>query len=306
MVLAMKNLQALVLLLTMLLLRPAAAPVCFAQTKSPRHYLMIKPGDEAATPAYAADFLRQLSDYFAQTFGAFKGALIEGFVTNDEQQAVELVEKTHPVLVFASPAFYLKHFHGKRPDFEPILEFPRLGAKTERFYLVTAKNGPDSLPELRNQIVKTNFPVDEDYLRKVVFPQTLQPGRDFILQRSQNLSDDIFMLIEGEAGGFEVGETGLATAVLLNSELRAFFAADELVWPEVKIVWQSRDLPRDLVLASNREMTPDEIRGIKTALLSMAGNAQGRQLLRLMQSGGLAEVNWPLLNDTIAKYFRTR
>ncbi|RMF69018.1 MAG: hypothetical protein D6743_02585 [Calditrichaeota bacterium] len=268
-------------------------------------YLVVKYGDEAATQKMAGRFLRDLATFLEQKVSFFDGKIVEGYIANNPDSARAVLAARHPVLAFVPPGFYFANLTG-RIAAHAVAQIPRFGTDVERFYLVTTKDGPDSLLQLRNQVVKTTFAFDLEYLRRVVFPAEFSPDKDFRLLPSENLADELFLLLEEQREGFNSGEMGLASALLLDEELKRFFQEDEFVWPELKTIWRSPALPRDLVVSIGEEWNAAELADLRDALFAMKNDNLGRALLEMMNSGGIEAVNVGLLQAAEQKYFHKK
>lgn len=254
--------------------------------------LLVKYGDAAATPEMAADFLAQLTDYLVRAVPHFRGKTMHADIANRPELALTLLQKQKPVLVFASPGFYFQHLQGQ--PHQVVAQLPRFDAETERYYLLAPKAGAADLAGLRGKVVRTSFAVDLPYLQRVVLPPSFQPGKQFTLETSENLADELFYLLESPQGSD-------AAALLIDDEVKQMFAEDDLVWPQVKVIWQSAPLPRDLVIAlgaASEVIAPQ----VRTALLKMAQEPVGRELLDLMQSTGFVAVDHVLLEQTAKRY----
>lgn len=268
------------------------------------HYLMVKYGDESADQKVAAEFLEKLSRYLQSTVPAFRDKVVLGWIANTPQLAGELLEKYEPILAFVPPGFYLEFLNTKEQQSTPILQVPRFGSLDERFYVVTTQNGPNSFSELKGHCIRTIFAVDLKYLSKIVFPAKFRPGVFFDLEPSQNLADEVFLMLENAAGGFGVGEVGAASALLFDEELKRFFEEDELVWPKLKIIWVSASLPRDLVVTIGETWSEESKKQVKGALENMKNDSTGLEILDLMQSSGFVPVDISRLEQVIEKYGR--
>ncbi len=252
-------------------------------------FLMVKYGDESAQQEIAAEFLQKLATYLQNNIELFHGKKVRGRITNTPQQAEALLTKHQPALAFVPPAFYLAHLQSDSRHAVPVLQIPRFGKQTETYYLVTHQTGPESLHALQGHTVRTTFALDLEYLRTVVFPDDHAPGDFFELEGADNLADEVFLLIENATGG--PGAIAAASALLFDEELKQFFEDDEMVWPELKIIWQSNPLPRDLVVTIGPDWSEASRQQLRQALLNMPADESGAEILALMQSSGFAPVD---------------
>lgn len=258
-------------------------------------FLVVKYGDESASPELAAEFLEKLATFLGASID--RGPL-KGWIANTPAEAARILRDAHPILLLGPPGLYLELELQQQLPMEVLVQVPRMGATSERYVLVAPKKSELSVENLRGELVRTVFAFDRTYLERVVFPASFQPGVDFQLEPSTNMADEIFLLLE-------VPEESAASALLLDTELALFFQQDDMVWPELKVVWQSEELPRDLVVAVGSEWTSTEIQRLKRHLLGMKDDPGGAEILELMSSDGLVPCNFELLERARAKYRRS-
>ncbi|MBW3654769.1 MAG: MMPL family transporter [Gemmatimonadetes bacterium] len=278
---------AVALVLVFALATPAGA-------QTGESFLMVKPGDAAATQARAAGFLAEMSAYLQSRVPRLRAGALRGLLANRRDAGAEILRRQRPSLALVPPEFYFQHLSGGARQAVPVAEIPRFGATTERYYLVAPRGGAGSLQALRGRTVYTAVDVDERYLSRVVFPAAFRPGQAFRLSPSANLADAVFDLVEG--GGRGRGPA----AVLLTEESKRFFEQDELVWPELRVVWSSPVLPRDLVVALG-DWSQADLQALRAALFRMGDDPRGRRLLAVMQARFVA-VDEPRLRAAGRKY----
>lgn len=271
------------------LLLSATSTVC-AQPRA--SILFVKPGELNATQRQAAGFLRDFSAYLHQHVGFLRKKTVKGLIANRNTEGLTLLRKNRPEIAFVSAGFYLEHLRNKST---PVAQMPRFGAKADRFYLVTSKAGPDSIRALKSREVHTTFSIDWKYLQRVVFPADVQPGKFFTLKPVNNISDAMFILIEGTQ------QEKTFDALLLDEDLLNFFKRDKLVWPELKVIWKSEKLPPGLVVLIGKHSV-QEVRELSEALFRMSKDKEGKRLLRLMNSFGFKGINNRLLNKAARHY----
>ncbi len=272
-----------------------------AQENMTANYIVVKYGDEVATQGLAGGFLDNLAEYLGNEFSEFEDKVVRGHIANTPESAGTLLKSTNPVLAFVSIEFYLDHLLNKA-DMQVVAQVPRIGADKDRYYLIVGKDGPASLAELKNQTVRTKFAFSMPFLERVVFPPQFQPGEHFTLQAAENLADEIFLIIENAGGGFNTGEIGSASALLLDEELKHFFQEDELVWPEMKVIWQSDFLPPGLVVALGTSWNQKTILSLLTTFKKMQSTDLGAEILAMMQSPGFTPVDRNLLTKVTTRY----
>ncbi|HEX9654199.1 MAG TPA: PhnD/SsuA/transferrin family substrate-binding protein [bacterium] len=274
--------------------------LALSQNSQPMNFLIVKPGDPGAVSDLATGYLETIANYFTTHTPCFQGKNLHGWIANHPDSAV-LLMKTRPyVMAYVPVGFYLKYLHSPNRPATPIAQAPRFGKNAERYYVVTTKSAPASTEALKRKIVITNFGADWDYLRRVVFPDNFQPGVDFELRESQNLADDLFLLIES-TGKNPVQNA--PAALLLDEELKHFFEADDLAWPQLKIIWTSAALPRDVFVLIGDNWTDTDKQGVLDSLLKMNHDPKGKEMLELMQSNGFTKVDTALLSFAKEQYF---
>jgi len=276
---------------------------CTAQESTELNFLILKPGDPGATTELATEYLATIANYFTSHVPALHGKHLRGWIANHPDTAAAIMKHHPPIMAYVPAGFYFKYFHEKKQPVAPIAQAPRFGKNIEHFYIVTTKSGPATLDAIKGTVVRTAFGIDWDYLRRMVFPSDFQPGIQFKLEESQNLADDLFLLIES-ANHKKVNTEPVA--LLLDEELKHFFEVDDLTWPKLKIIWTSEDLPRDLFVAIGAQWAEADRKGLFDALVKMNTDPKGKELLDLMQSSGFTRVDTPLLNRTKEKYYATQ
>jgi hypothetical protein len=243
---------------------------------------MVKPGDPAATEAMAGEFLSKLGTYFTSEIDAFAATRFTGLISNREKDAVEILEKSAPSIVFCPAGFYLKVLRDL-PDATPVAEIPRFGAQTEQYFLVAARSGPVNLRSALDGRILTGAEFDASYLERVVFADRPDASSELPIEASDNLSDELFALLENDPSAG-------STSLLLDTELKALFEEDDLVWPELQVIWESATLQRDLVVATGSEWNADALADLRAALEDMPSSSLGAEVLELMNSDGFVPV----------------
>lgn len=254
-------------------------------------FVIVKTGDEAATQEKAAQFLSDFSTYLNGKAPFLKQKPLQGLIANRTDEALALLQKQQPLFALVSPAFFLEHLEKTAA---PINQIPRFGLNVEHYYLVAAKSGPASLSALKGKTVRTLVLEEANYLKKVVFPPSFQPGGDFALRQASNMADEVFLMTEKEKGA--------ADALLMDEELLHFFQSDPLVWPALKVLWTSEDLPRDLVVNLDNRLSASEIQQLQKAFAEMPKDPLGSKLIQLMQTSGFVPVNQGLLDRARTRF----
>jgi len=262
-------------------------------------FLMVKPGDPAATEKRAEGFLSDLAGHLGERVAPFAGKRVAGRITNRRAEALRLLDEEHPALVFVPPGFWLEHLRDPKRAAVVVGSVPRFGKEVERYHLVAAKDGgPASLAALRGKSVHGTADIDWPYLKRVVFPAGKAPPEYFELLPSDNLADDVFAMVEPDDGDKP------PDALLLDEALLAFFADDDLVWPHLRVIWSSPPLPRDLVVTLGAEWNDEARAQLVAALTGMSKDERGVRLLELMQSDGFTAPDRALLKSTTEAYDR--
>ena len=246
---------------------------------------LVKPGDpNAADAERAAPFLRRLEAALAEHVPAFAGATVSARLCDDAAEAAELLAERPTRLAIVPPGFYLAHAEDADLRLRVVASVPRLGAVTERYRLVTRRgaNAPADLQALHDETVAIQGWPDPRYLRRVVFATDAEE-LPFELVPTRNLADTVFDLVEPEP------DADGPAAILVDDAQFRFLERDELVWPELKVVWSSAELPRDLVVACGRDWDDSAVAKLRTALLAFDDHDQGREVLKLMGSPGFAQ-----------------
>jgi len=284
-----KTLGALLILLFVVSL---GAPTGAAQDTY--HFVMVNPGNEAATGERARDFLDRMGRYLHETVAPLQDRPVRGWVTNERDSVPRYLDRD-PDLAFVPPSVYLEHLHGQEHA-TPVAEIPRFDAPAQRYHLVVPTNGPSSIEDLRGGVIRGQG-FSKEYLARVVFPSSFQPGRDVTVEPAENMNDEVFLMTEGP-----MGEETPADALLLDADLKHFFETDDLVWSQLKVIWTSRPLPRDLVVALGASWDADARQSLQSALFGMGEHELGADLLDLMNSAGLIPVKKTRLSEVTRQY----
>lgn len=261
-----------------------------------QHFLMVNPGNEAATPDRAADFLDRMGRYLHEAVPALQDRPVRGWITNRRDSAQAYLSRD-PMLAFVPPSVYLEFLHGPDRAATPVAEIPRFDATAQRYHLVAANDGPSSLEELRGGLVRAPGGADRTYLSRVVFPSSFQPGPDVNLETTENMNDEVFLMTEGP-----MGDEQPADALLLDADLKHFFETDDLVWPQLTVIWSSGPLPRDLVVALGPSWTQSDREALRDAFFQMPDHEFGAELLNLMNSSGFGPVQKERLSEVARQY----
>ena len=280
-------------LLLVYLLVPAQAQ------EAPAGFLIVKLGDEAVVTEAAAEYLNGVTEYFRARVPRLAEQPLQGWLANTPDSALAILERQSVEFAYVPAAFYVQYLQTGKRTVTPLAQTPRFGKAFETYSLVAPKTGAKTLADLRGQVVRCAFGQPIAYLKRVVFPPDFQPGRDFRLEAATNLADEMFLMLEGGAPD----ETP-AAALLLDEELYQFFQSDELTWQELRAVWRSQELPRELLVTVGTDWRPADREALFEALLEMENDPEGSELLQLLNSRGFAPVDTTLLNATLIRFNR--
>jgi len=254
--------------------------------QEPATFLMVKPGDPAAVPGMADEFLEDMGRYLRGSLERFEGSGLVGTITNDPGEAMRLLEERRPVIAFVPPDFFLGPM---ATGAIPVAQIPRFGSDGRRWHLVVAKGGPTGVDALAGSRVRRPPGTARNFLERVVLAGLFEGDRRLKLEPSQNLADDAFLMMESDPQAPD--------ALLLSEELRRFFEDDPLLWESLKVVWSSEPVPWDLVVARG-EWTTAELEELRESLLKMSEDPLGTRLLELMDSTGFTLIEEELLEET--------
>lgn len=116
-----------------------------------QHFLMVTPGNEAATPDRAETFLNRMGRYLHDAVPALQDQPVRGWITN-RRDSTQTYLSRDPVLAFVPPSVYLEFLHGLDRAATPVAEIPRFDATAQRYHLVAPNDGPSSLEALREAL----------------------------------------------------------------------------------------------------------------------------------------------------------
>ncbi|RMH10953.1 MAG: hypothetical protein D6701_15605, partial [Gemmatimonadetes bacterium] len=253
--------------------------------------VMVKPGDPAATPDLARDFLDRLGAYL-QEARAFGERPVRVRITNRRDEARALLDDPATVAAFVPVGLFLE-LEARRPGrLRALLTIPRFGSDVDHVSLLVRRDGPERVDALTGAEVAVHFDPDTLFLRRVVGVGGRQlPG--VRLRPVENLADAVFDLVDGAPGA--------PAGILVDDELLAFFRDDDLVWPELRVLWRSSELPRDVVVTVGEDGAAAS-ETFARALRAMPGSDAGRALLELMDSAGFAPLDRARLDEAARLY----
>jgi ABC-type phosphate/phosphonate transport system substrate-binding protein len=238
-----------------------------ARAEGSRLFLFLKTGEKFATQEIAAPTVSGLTAYIGEKVAGATNAF-EPRVMNDPVKAAEFSGKSKPALGIVTAGFYLTY--AKALGMEPLLEIKRTGVKVERCILVTKKDGAEDLAKLEGKTIATSLAGEQRYVVSVILQGKL--GEEVRLEQTMDVEGSVFDLAEGSKKA--------ADAVLLETGAWELFKDDPDSGGKLKVVYQSEELPRDLVVMFAPKSDAVNIDKLKQALKDMNGNADGQKVLQ--------------------------
>jgi uncharacterized protein YcfJ len=258
-----------------------AAALCvtsMARADSPRPFLFLKTGEKFATQEIAGPTVAGLTAYVGEkVFGRTNE--FAPVVMNDPVKAAECCGKSKPALGIVTVGFYLTY--AKALGMKPLLETKRMGLKEERYVLVTRKDASDDLAKLEGKTIATPLADEQRYVIAAILQSKL--GEEIRLKPTMDVEGAVFDLAEGAKNA--------ADAVLLETGAWDLFKDDPDSGGKLKVVYQSDELPRDLVVvfgSTSESLNTDKA---KQVLKDMGGNEPGQKILRSIQVESFTDID---------------
>ena len=198
---------------------------------------------------------------------------------NDPVKAAEFSGKSKPALGIVTAGFYLTY--AKALGMEPLLEIKRTGVKEERCILVTKKDGAENLAKLEGKTIATPLAGEQRYVIGVVLQGKL--GEEIRLQQTMDVEGAVFDLAEGSKKA--------ADAVLLETGAWDLFKDDPDSGGKLKVVYQSEELPHDLVVAFAPKSEALSLDKLKQVLKDMNGNEDGQKVLQSIRVDSFVDID---------------
>jgi hypothetical protein len=249
-----------------------------SRAEGPRPFLFLKTGEKFATQEIAAPTVSGLTAYIGQKVTGTTNAF-EPRVMNDPVKAAEFSGKSKPALGIVTAGFYLTY--AKALGMEPLLEIKRTGVKEERYLLVTKKDGAEDLAKLEGKTIATPLAGEQRYVVGVILQGKL--GEEIRLQQTMDVEGSVFDLAEGSKKA--------ADAVLLETGAWDLFKDDPDSGGKLKVVYQSEELPDDLVVAFSPKSDALNIDKLKQVLKDMSGNADGQKVLQSIRVDSFTDID---------------
>jgi hypothetical protein len=248
------------------------------RAENPRPFLFLKTGEKFATQEIAAPTVSGLTAYIGEKVAGATNAF-EPRVMNDPVKAAEFSGKSKPALGIVTAGFYLTY--AKTLGMEPLLEIKRAGVKEERYVLVARKDGVEDLAKLEGKTVATPLAGEQRYVVGVILQG--KTGEEVRLQQTMDVEGSVFDLAEGSKKA--------ADAVLLEMGAWDLFKDDPDSGGKLKVVYQSEELPHDLVVTFAPKSDAVNIDKLKQVLKDMSGNADGQKVLESIRVEAFADIN---------------
>lgn len=258
-----------------------AVAVCLGSTvwaDGPRPFLFLKTGEKFATQEMAGPTVAGLTAYAGEKIAGTTNAY-EPYVMNDPVKAAEYCGKSKPALGIVTAGFYLTY--AKALGMEPLLETKRTGVKVERYVLVTRKDASDDLAKLEGKTIATPLAGEQRYVIGVVLQGKL--GEEIRLKPTLDVEGAVFDLAEGAKDA--------ADAVLLEAGAWDLFKGDPDSGQKLKAVYQSGDLPRDLLVVFGPKSGAVDVDKVKQVFKDMSGSEDGQKVLRSIRVDAFTDID---------------
>jgi hypothetical protein len=250
-------------------------------------FLFLKTGEKFATQETAGPTVAELTTYV----GDKVGAKFEPRVMNDPVKAAEFCDANKPAAGIVTPGFYLEY--AKTLSIEPLLETKRAGVKEERQVLVVRKDASDDPSKLAGKTIATPLANEQRYVIAVVLRGKL--GEEIRLKDVSDAENAVFDLVEGAKNA--------ADAVLIDAGAWAVFKDDPELGPKLKVVYQSEELPRDLVVSFGPKNETLNVDKLKTVLKEMNASEAGKQILNSIRVDAFVDINKARLSQAQALFY---
>ena len=238
-------------------------------------FLFLKTGEKFATQETAGQTVATLTDYI----GGKLGGKFEARVMNDPAKATDFCATKKPPLGIVSPGFYLTY--AKALGMEPLLETRRQNVAAERYVLVVKKSAANDLDTLKGKTIATLLAAEERYVVSVVLKGKL--GEEVRLKPTMDMEGAAFDIADGAKTGPD--------AVLMEEAAWKIFEKDEELGLKLKAIYQSDELPRDLVVVFRPSAEGLDAAKAKTVFKEMSGDAGGKQILDSIRVEAFTDVD---------------
>lgn len=245
----------------------------------PRPFLFLKTGEKFATQETAGPTVAGLTSYVGERLGGATNTF-EPRLFNEPVKAAEFCAAAKPPLGIVTPGFYLAY--AKALGIEPLLEVRREKVATERCVLVAKKDASEKLSDWQDKIVATTLAGEQRYVIGVILQDKL--GRELRLRPTTDVEGAVFELVDGTKGA--------ADGVLMEEATwKSLFEPDAELGPKLKVVYQSEQLPRDLVVVFRPNAGSLDTEKLKTVLKEMTRSENGQKALRSIRVEAFTDVD---------------
>ena len=256
----------------------AAMAATVAVAEGPQPFLFLKTGEKFATQETAGPTVSGLTAYLGDKLSGSTNAFAPR-VLNDPVKAAELCAAQKPSLGIVTPGFYLTY--AKPLGMEPLLETKREQVPSERYVLVVRTNAPVDLKSLEGKTIATVLAPEQRYVTAVILQGKL--GAEPHLRTIPNIELALFSLADGAQGAPD--------AVLVDEPTWKLFQSDQEIGPGLKSVFQSDELPRDLVVVFHPNAGDLDTKKVTAILKSMGGQDPGQSILRSIRVESFEDIN---------------
>jgi hypothetical protein len=275
-----------------LIIVPAVA-LCLASAvwaDGPRPFLFLKTGEKFATQEIAGPTVEGLTTYLGGQLSGGTNAFAP-YVMNDPVKAAEFCGKNKPALGIVTAGFYLTY--AKALGMEPLLEVKRMGVKEERYALVARKDTSDDPAKLEGKTIATPLAGEQRYVVAVVLQGKL--GEEVRLKQTMDVEGAVFDLAEGAKNA--------ADAVLLLDGAWNVFKDDPDSGGKLKVVYQSEELPQDLVVMFGPKTDAPSDDKVKKVLKDMSADENGKKILRSIQVESFTDIDQVRLSQAEKSFY---
>jgi phosphonate ABC transporter substrate-binding protein len=261
-----------------------------ARADGSRPFLFLKTGEKFATQDVAGPTVAGLTEYVGEKAAGTTNAFTP-YVMNDPVKAAEFCGKNKPALGIVTAGFYLTY--AKALGMEALLEVKRMGVKEERYALVVRKDASDDPAKLEGKTIVTPLAGEQRYVGAVVLQGKL--GEEIRLKQTMDVEGAVFDLAEGAKNA--------ADAVLLEDGAWKVFKDDPDSGGKLKVVYQSEDLPQDLVVMFGPKADASGDDKVKKVLKDMSGDDDGKKILRSIQVESFTDVDADKLSRAEKQFY---
>jgi hypothetical protein len=244
----------------------------------PRTFLVLKTGEKLATDEIAGPTVAGLTKYLGQKLGQ-SDDFFAPKIENEPEKALAIARANKPLAGIVTPAFYFSH--RETLPMHVAAEVRRIGLPAERYAVVVHEQFEGDLESLRGKTIATTLVAEKQYVARVILQGKL--GDDVALAASTDLDATVIDIAEKVEGA--------PIAALLDLATWDFYRRDAQLGPQLKAVFQSDVLPRDLVVVFTQSQNGLDAASFQSAVLAMDKDAEGRAILRSIRVETFDEVD---------------